>query len=77
MRRLMTAALVGVALSTLVACGETLQTLDGESKKDTAAFNGTGSRFVAEGWKPGDKSSWEQHLRARMQNSQNEYSKVN
>jgi membrane-bound lytic murein transglycosylase B len=33
--------------------------------------------FTAPGWKAGDKVAWEQHLKARMQNSQNDYSKIN
>jgi membrane-bound lytic murein transglycosylase B len=33
--------------------------------------------FTAAGWKAGDKAGWEQHLKARMQNSQNDYTKVN
>jgi len=66
-----------LALVTLTACGDKPQTLGSASKQDLAAFNGTGSPFVAPGWKPGDKTSWESHLKARMQNSQNEYSKAN
>jgi hypothetical protein len=77
MRRITTLALVASVLVTLGACGDKPQNLGSASKQDTAAFNGTGSPFVAQGWKPGDKTSWEQHLRARMQNSQNDYSKAN
>jgi len=29
------------------------------------------------GWKAGDKTSWEQHLKTRAQQGQNEYTKVN
>jgi hypothetical protein len=64
------------ALAGLSACGEKPQTL-GTSKSDVASFQGAQNQFVAPGWKPGDKSSWEQGLKARMQNSQNEYSKTN
>lgn len=60
----------------LAACGEQPQTL-GAPKSDTPAYAGTGSAFTAPGWKAGDKTAWEQHLRARQQNSQNEYSKSN
>jgi hypothetical protein len=71
----------GVAAAfALVACGEKPQALSAgsASKQDAAAFNGTGSAaFMAQGWKPGDKASWEQQLKARMQNGQNDYSKAN
>jgi len=60
----------------LAACGERVQTLGG-AKQDAAAYTGTGSAFVQPGWKPGDKASWESELRARGQNSQNEYNRVN
>ncbi len=77
----MTRALIFVsALASLLAlgaCGEKPQEIGAASKKGAPAFNGTGSAFVASGWKPGDKASWESHLRARMQNSQNDYSKAN
>ncbi len=77
MKHVMTATLAALALSVLSACGDKPQEMGGGIKQDTAAFNGTGSSFVASGWKPGDKASWESHLKARMQNSQNDYSKVN
>lgn len=64
------------ALLLLSACGEKPQTL-GAVKSDVAAYQGTDNGFVAAGWKAGDKTSWEQGLKARMQNTQNEYSKMN
>ena len=64
------------ALIMLVACGEKPQTL-GIPKSDSPPYAGTGSAFVAAGWKAGDKTAWEQHLKARQQNGQNDYSKVN
>ena len=64
------------ALAGLSACGEKPQAL-GTHKADVASFQGAQNQFVAPGWKPGDRSSWEQGLKARMQNSQNEYSKTN
>ena len=75
MTRLAVLAPVLVALAGLSACGEKPQTLGGK-KSDAAAFQGAQNPFVAPGWKPGDKSSWEQGLKARVQNSQNEYSKT-
>ena len=47
------------------------------SRQDAAAFQGTGMAFSAPGWKPGDKTSWEQQLKTRTQNGQNDYAKVN
>lgn len=71
-------ALVIVAAATLLAaCGERVQTMGAAVKPGSAAFNGTGKAFVDPGWKQGDKTSWESHLRARGDNSQNEYSRVN
>ena len=65
-----------VAMATLAACGEKPQTL-GVPRSDTPAYAGTGSTFSAPGWKAGDKTGWEQHLKARQQSSQNDYSKMN
>jgi hypothetical protein len=59
----------------LSACGEKPQTLGGASK-DESAFKGTGMAYVDSGWKQGDQASWESHLKARGQNSQNEYNKT-
>lgn len=64
------------AVALLSACGEKPQTIGG-AKPDASAYSGTGKPFVDAGWKPGDKASWESHLKARGQNSQNEYTKTN
>lgn len=64
-----------LALTGLVACGEKPQT-GGGVKSDVAAFQGGESKYVNGGWKVGDKTSWEQTLKARAQNNQNEYSKM-
>lgn len=60
----------------LTACSEKPQSL-GAGKTDTPAYQGAQNQFVSPGWKAGDKTSWEQGLKARMQNTQNEYSKTN
>ena len=73
---MMRVALTLFAVALLAACGEKPQTGAG-IKSDTPVFQGTQNSFVAPGWTPGDKTSWEQGLKARMQNSQNEYSKMN
>ena len=67
----------------LAACSEREQTL-GPVKHDATAYSGTSvndtspgsTPFTAAGWKPGDKASWDQNMRTRMQNTQNEYNKV-
>ena len=68
--------IIAAAVLALAACGEKPQTANGV-KSDTAAFQGTGLPYVAPGWKPGDRNSWEQQLKTRAQNTQNEYAKVN
>ena len=80
MNTLMKLAALTVSAVLLAACGDKVQNLDSgsASKQDAAAYSGTGSStFTAAGWKPGDKASWEQHLKTRMQNGQNDYSKAN
>jgi hypothetical protein len=77
MKRATAPVVAALAVALLSACGEKPQEMGSAVRQDTAAFNGTGSSFVASGWKQGDKASWEQHLRARAQNSQNDYSKAN
>jgi len=63
-------------LLALLACSEKPQELV-QARQDAAAYTGTGSAFTAKGWKAGDKTSWEQQLRARAQGGQNEYNKTN
>ena len=65
-----------LALACLSACGDKPQTLGGV-KSDVPSFQGVENPFAAPGWKAGDKTSWEQGLKARAQNTQNEYSKTN
>ena len=77
MKRLTASTMAAMAVALLGACGDKPQELGSAARQDTPAFNGTGSPFVASGWKQGDKTSWEQHLRARTQHSQNDYSKAN
>ena len=75
MRRLV---LVSAAALALIACGEKPQTAAGV-KSDVPAFHsveGPGSTYVAPGWKTGDKTAWEQQLKTRLQNGQNEYNRV-
>ena len=64
-------------LAALAACTETPQALDNGKRPDVAAYQGTGMQFTAPGWKQGDKTSWEQQMKTRTQNGQNDYNKVN
>ena len=76
MKRLLILVSLFTGLAGLVACGEKPQTLGGV-KSDVAAFEGAKNPFVVPGWKPGDKASWEQELKARTLRTQNEYSRIN
>ncbi len=74
MRRLGCGGVVAAALAVvLVGCGEKVQTLDADAKKvDTKAWEASNSPYVANGWKGGDKTTWDEQLRLRAQ-AQNEY----
>jgi len=63
-----------VAAFTLAACGEKPQTGMGV-RTDAVPYAGTGSNFTDAGWKAGDKTSWEAHLKTRQQYGQNEYTR--
>ena len=65
---------LGAALAA-AGCAEKEQTASG-IKSDAAPHSGTNRPFVASGWKPGDKTSWEQELKTRTVQGQNEYAKV-
>jgi major membrane immunogen (membrane-anchored lipoprotein) len=59
----------------LSACGETRQTLG--TGEDASPYAGTGKAFVDGGWKEGDQASWESHMKARTQQGQNDYGRIN
>jgi hypothetical protein len=64
-----------VALAALLcACTEKPQTAS-TRKADAEPWQGPPDAFMAQGWKVGDKASWEQQMRQRAQ-SQNEYSRA-
>ena len=63
------------AVAALSACGDKPQSMGGV-KSDVAPYQGVDNKFAAPGWKAGDKTSWEQALKARTQNTQNEYSRT-
>jgi hypothetical protein len=77
MKRIFVIAAAVAAVAALGACTERPQTLDSGVKVDTQSFQGTGMPYAAPGWKQGDKVSWEQHLKVRTQNGQNDYTRVN
>ena len=61
----------------LAACGETPQVMG--TRSDATPYSGpTGAAasYSAAGWKAGDKTSWEQSLRARAQYGQNDYTRA-
>ncbi len=68
-------ALVLVACAGLSACGDKPQTMGGV-RGDVAPYQGVENKYAAPGWKAGDKTSWEQGLKARAQTTQNEYSRT-
>ncbi|CAJ0775637.1 hypothetical protein LMG7141_00391 [Ralstonia condita] len=74
------AASVLIALGAVLllgACGERTQTaLASFRKSDAPAYQGAeGDPFMAKNWTPGDRTSWENQIRARGQ-YQNEYNKT-
>ena len=75
MKRPLFITAVVVTVAALAACSEKPQTLGGV-KGDVAAYQGVDTPYAAPGWKRGDRTSWEQGLKARAQNTQNEYSKT-
>jgi hypothetical protein len=69
--------LFAIALvAVLGACSERPQALQ-TSKQDTPAYSGTDKAFASPGWKQGDKASWESQLKARTQQGQNDYARMN
>jgi len=68
-------ALIGLGLG-LAGCGEKPQGLGGV-KHDQAPHTGVGkSQYAQSGWTPGDRTAWEQHLKARAHHGQNDYSRA-
>ena len=70
-----TAIILAAGALALAGCAEKEQTAGG-FKSDAHAFQGTNRPFVATGWKQGDRGSWEQQLKVRTVQGQNDYVKV-
>jgi hypothetical protein len=62
----------------LAGCGEREQTASSGAKNDAHVSVGTNKQppYMAVGWKPGDRAAWEQHMKVRTVQGQNEYAKV-
>lgn len=62
----------------LAACGDKPQEMNGAGvKQDGAPYTGVGkSQYAQGGWTTGDKTSWEQQLKARAQYGQNDYTRM-
>ncbi|MDI9331872.1 MAG: hypothetical protein QM527_11310 [Alphaproteobacteria bacterium] len=58
----------------LAACGEEARTV-GADVAPHAGPTGSMSAYAAPGWKPGDKTSWEQTMKVRAQYGQNDHSR--
>lgn len=75
MKRLVLNLLCVVGVSVLGACGDRVQTIGVSASKyvDGNSWDvSSKDPYVAPGWTPGDKASWEDHLRRRTQ-GQNDY----
>jgi hypothetical protein len=72
-----TVLVLSLAVLAFAGCAEREQTANG-IKSDAAPFNGTSKQppYMAVGWKPGDRGAWEQQLKVRTVNGQNDYAKV-
>jgi uncharacterized protein YcfL len=68
------ASIALLAALMLVACSEKPQTASAR-KSDEQAWTANDSAYAAPGFKAGDKTAWEQQLKARSA-GQNEYSRA-
>ena len=76
MRKTLTSLGLLAAVLALSACSEKPQEMGG-TRSDAAPYTGVGqSQYQQPGWKSGDKSSWEQQLKARAQYGMNDYTRV-
>ena len=61
----------------LAGCAEREQTASG-IKSDAAPYAGTNKQapYMAAGWKPGHRAAWEQQMKVRTVQGQNDYAKM-
>ena len=75
--RTCTLALLAVSSIWMAGCTEKEQVLKGSAVNDAAPYTGTAqTAFTQGGWTKGDKTSWQSELKARQENSQNEYKRM-
>ena len=74
MTRVATAACGLIMILGIAACGERVQTTASgpEKKADTPGWQSGSSVYLAPGYTPGDRASWEAQLRNRAQ-AQNDF----
>jgi hypothetical protein len=65
---------LALACWALAACGEKPQT-SGTRKADVGPAQGAVAAYTAPGWKQGDATSWEAHMKKRSE-GQNEYTRT-
>lgn len=70
---MMRSIVMGAMALVLAACGDRPQELGSGAAPDTPNWQGTSNAYVAPGWKAGDRKAWEEQLRVRAQQGQNEY----
>lgn len=77
MNRLAALAVASAVLLGIAGCvgGSSRSGAPSSKSAREPAWDGAGNAFVAPGWKPGDKASWQQQMTRRAQ-SQNEYLRV-
>lgn len=77
MKTISIVVIAGTLATLLAGCGERQQSAFASHRKDDApAYTGApGDPFMAKNWTPGDRTSWQNQIRARGQ-YQNEYNKT-
>jgi len=68
-------ALVLAAGIGMAACGQKADAPSSARKADESPVAGAQPAYTSPGWKAGDATSWDQHMRARTQ-QQNEYNRM-
>jgi len=68
----------GAVVVPLAGCGERPQVAGQAStkKSDNKAWEAVQSAHLSDGYKAGDKTAWEAHLKARTERGQNEYTRT-